>query len=383
MTQLNGIIITGCNLLDLEVIFVKCCEKCFEDEFLIQVIKNNNVKGYCDYCSNENGYVINVEELSPYFLKLEKLYRHTEAYEHYNPDYEVAGEVGGILLTLINEDWSIFAKEIQDYEIDYKLLCDILNANAKGTYFDPNKLYSKLSDGHPSNDFLFEWKLYWNNLKNEIKHENRFFPYFDINNNLLDSLKNRTYIFSNGTVLFRARMGRQESTDMLAPPPNLATAGRANPKGISYLYCADCKETAIAEIRPWKGSELTIASIQINKELKLVDLSNKKFSPFTLENPKEILVLDTLVTNFAEELSKPLNPSTSEIDYLPTQYLSELLKRKGYDGIYFKSAMGPNYNIVIFDAQNASVLKTQRVQIKDIEYKTSPNLKKEEMDLIW
>ncbi|RZI52304.1 RES domain-containing protein [Aeribacillus pallidus] len=359
---------------------MKCCEKCFEDEFLKQLIINNNEKGCCDYCLKKDVYVINIKELSPYFLELEKIYTNTEAYVHYDPDVELAAEVGTVLICWINEEWSIFSKEIQYTEIDNKLLFDILNANNEGKYFSPDTIYSKLSDGTPDMDPMFEVKLYWNYLKEELKHENRFFPYFSINHQLLDILKKRIYVLHKGNIVYRARLGNQDAENMLAPPPEKATAGRANPKGISYLYCADCKETAVAEIRPWKGFKVTIASIQVNKDLKLVDLSNKKFSPFMLENYEEILLLDTLINNFAKELSRPIDPSNSEIDYLPTQYLTELIKMKGYDGIYFKSAMGPKYNIVIFDSKNVNVLDTETVGIIDIEYRTLPNLKKEDND---
>ena len=70
---------------------------------------------------------------------------------------------------------------------------------------------------------------------------------------------------------------------MLAPPAELATAGRANPRGISYLYCATDEPTCIAEIRPWKGAKVTVAHIVVpNKKLKLVGLFREPISPLSL-----------------------------------------------------------------------------------------------------
>ena len=215
------------------------------------------------------------------------------------------------------------------------------------------------------------WKIYWDKLKKELKHENRFFPYFDINNDILEILKYRNHKLQSGDVLFRARMGEQVEEDMLAPPSKIAKSGRANPNGISYLYCAVDKETCIAEIRPWKGSKITVASVEINKELKLVDLSSNKFSPLIFEDYNDILAMDALISRFAKELSTPVDPSNSEIDYLPTQYITELIKVRGYDGIYFKSALGPAYNIVIFDEKNVTVKDIEMVEVQDILYKTT------------
>ncbi|WP_150285062.1 RES family NAD+ phosphorylase [Rummeliibacillus sp. TYF-LIM-RU47] len=354
-----------------EVYGMICCEKCFDDIFLKEKIIVQNKKGDCYYCGGKDVFITDVKQLSPYFLRLINLYNRTEAYEHYNPEVDHPLEVGNALIALINEDWSIFSKDIQDYEIDFKLLYDILNENNQGKYYDPKYIYSKITDGKSYNDPLAVWKIYWDKLKSELKHENRFFPFFDINTKILEVLKYRNHNLKVGDVLFRARIGEQVKENMLAPPSKIAKSGRANPNGISYLYCADDKETCIAEIRPWKGAVITVASMEVNKNLKLVDLSDNKFTPLIFEDFNEILALDTLITRFSSELSTPVDPSSSEIDYLPTQYLTELIKVKGYDGIYFKSAMGPKYNLVIFNEENVTVKDVENVQIKEILYKTS------------
>ena len=111
---------------------------------------------------------------------------------------------------------------------------------------------------------------------------------------------------------------------MLAPPKDRARAGRANPVGISYLYCATGEETSVAEIRPWKGTVVTVARLRLKKKVKIIDLTNKNISPFAYEFA-DTLTMETVVDNFARELSTPVDPNKTELDYLPTQYISEFV----------------------------------------------------------
>jgi hypothetical protein len=59
----------------------------------------------------------------------------------------------------------------------------------------------------------------------------------------------------------------------MKPLPRSATEGRANVKGIPCLYVATSRETAIAEVRPWVGSAVSVAELQVRKDLTLVDFS--------------------------------------------------------------------------------------------------------------
>ena len=72
--------------------------------------------------------------------------------------------------------------------------------------------------------------------------------------------------------IFRARIneknsdGKQHNTtislkNMGAPPNSIARHGRANPRGIPYLYLANDQLTAISEVRPWVGCYVSIATL--------------------------------------------------------------------------------------------------------------------------
>lgn len=57
-----------------------------------------------------------------------------------------------------------------------------------------------------------------------------------------------------------------------APPVGVATAGRVNRPGVSYLYLASNSETAAAEIRPHPGELVSVGMFEVNKDLRVVDL---------------------------------------------------------------------------------------------------------------
>jgi hypothetical protein len=172
------------------------------------------------------------------------------------------------------------------------------------------------------------------------------------------------------------------------PSKHLATAGRSNCEGIPYLYLATEIETAIAEIRPWIGAQVTIGLFKIISDLRIVDTSDDK--------PKNALSLYEFVNIGQEDFdikrrpnhrytsiekeeyiwgdinsafSKPISPNDSPLKYLPTQFLSEKLKTEGYDGVAYKSSLNEKgYNIALFDPQKAQCISCRMYEIKKMTY---------------
>lgn len=109
---------------------------------------------------------------------------------------------------------------------------------------------------------------------------------------IVETSHKRVYILKEGTKLARARIGVKEvqnqkydflldtvplpPDEMGAPPSEEAKDGRINPDGISYLYLANNKETAIAEARPWVGAEVSVGYFTILKGQKLINTSQDK-----------------------------------------------------------------------------------------------------------
>lgn len=133
-----------------------------------------------------------------------------------------------------------------------------------------------------------------------------------------------------------------------APPNVYAKEGRANPKGISYLYAAKDIKTAILEMRPQMKKMYNIATIEITKDAKIFDFT---YSPEEMKEDEYSIVAD--LHRISEEFSKP-NFGDS-IEYAPTQFLCEYIKRLGYDGIKFKSAVSSTgTNVLLFDVDEKS-----------------------------
>jgi hypothetical protein len=128
-----------------------------------------------------------------------------------------------------------------------------------------------------------------------------------------------------------------------------AKANRANSIGIPCLYVAREEKTAIAEIRPFLGSEISIAIIRPLRNLKIFDLyfHPEKTYDDIIKPPRSALWL-----NIAIEFSIPYEES-SRNEYLLTQCLSEYFQQEGFDGIQYSSSLYEGgRNIAIFNCRH-------------------------------
>lgn len=145
--------------------------------------------------------------------------------------------------------------------------------------------------------------------------------------------------------------------ERMKPLQGQATEGRANPKGIPYLYVATHKETAIAETRPWIDAEVTVALLEVRQPLKIVNCASKdkNWPIIYFEEPspaeKEAANWNAIDAAF----SRPVTASDRLADYVPTQILAEEFRRRGFDGLAYHSSLGPGHNITIFDFNAAEV----------------------------
>ena len=61
--------------------------------------------------------------------------------------------------------------------------------------------------------------------------------------------------------------------------------------------------------------------------------------------------------------------SDSLLEYLPTQYITEFIKSKGYAGVEYTSTMGTGgRNIAVFDESLFVGVSVHNVEIKTIRY---------------
>jgi hypothetical protein len=54
-----------------------------------------------------------------------------------------------------------------------------------------------------------------------------------------------------------------------------------------------------------------------------------------------------------EELTRPVLPQGAAIDYIPSQYLCEFIKKSRYDGVIYRSSVSEGMNLALFDPTKA------------------------------
>ena len=130
-----------------------------------------------------------------------------------------------------------------------------------------------------------------------------------------------------------------------ALPPPKASAGRMNRSGVSVLYVSSEIETAVAEVRPHPGHTISVGGFRPSRRLRIArfDVQISKFcaSDKRLDEFAVIYHIDTL-------LSLPVVPEERH-RYAATQLLSDILVRRGFDGISYRSSVGSGKNLCIFD----------------------------------
>lgn len=342
---------------------MNCCKNCFNENYLINKIQNYNTNGSCDYCGSENVKIIPIAELTEEFDKLMDLYGVTTHGEHFHYEIHCPSDFGESLEYLIQDDWNIFSDSTNQND----LLFDILNYHrSHEDMYDSTNLYSK----HFKSISSYSITDIWRDFSYNIKTKNRFFPEINILEYLKELVSKKVTIYDMSKTLYRAREGVHEINEMGPPPNTFSTHGRANPKGIPYLYVATNELTCIAEIRPWVGAIISVATIKPNTELKLVDLSKKSVieSPFLAEDLVSTIEALDLINQLSYELSKPVSPNDSYLEYIPTQFLAEYIKELGYDGLIYKSSLGNEENIVIFDCEKTQITDVKKVKLNFVGY---------------
>lgn len=185
----------------------------------------------------------------------------------------------------------------------------------------------------------------------------------------------KKYEFSEGKDFHRARINALEREDeyfpleqMGAPPYHQASQSRVNPIGIPYLYLASNIDTAVSEVRPWKNCKITVAEFALKKKISVVNFSNKVFVNAPKDDQYEVMenIWRELIAHL---FSMPFDPR-DDIAYIPTQYISERIKKEGFDGIIYDSALNEDgFNLCLFDVGIAKANKRSKVTVNSMDIK--------------
>ena len=224
---------------------------------------------------------------------------------------------------------------------------------------------------------------------------------------VMQTRRDRDFEITEGAVLWRAQLGVEYvldkdasgeelievpmgfSGDRMKPNGAFAGEGRANSSGIPVLYLASTEKTAISEVRPWVGSEVSVAQFKVSRNLNAIDLTQghgeSSWSGLTLkqlwgeEEPDAQAKQRAVWVDIDNAFSWPVTQSEERVNYVPTRILAELFQEAGYDAIVYRSQFGQEgkdgYNIALFELKDAEILNCAPYQVEsiDVNYKEFGN----------
>ncbi|SMC47323.1 RES family NAD+ phosphorylase [Papillibacter cinnamivorans] len=241
---------------------------------------------------------------------------------------------------------------------------------------------------------MYKLNNYWFSFVDELKYNNRYFPKHPLLNDLKKYVKANIKIVEKDTKLYRARIvndikdtptikfidangGRvilnyyqhlenfnfnqlregqflgYNKENSFVPLLSCIPGGRANPKFIPVLYASEQLETAIIEVKPLFEQYVSVAEINVDKRIKIVDFARDRYMP-------DIIDENYSIKDAINEISKLFSmPTNNQDDYLVTQFISEFIKNLNVDGFRFESSLYKNgINMVIYNYQKCRAIKS-------------------------
>lgn len=331
-----------------------CCPSCFDDHIIEERIRRaSTFIGSCTYCRANDQPLFDPRELRDDFEAVLGAYR------------EIA-EGGQSFADLLREEWGLFPR--LDDHLLHSLLDEILGDGVN------RKQFSSATSLDQSKS------MQWEKFREEIKFRNRFFP------ESIPDLEDLTDLLGNLKAcldpkdFYRARVeteGLFRPEDMGKPPASVCTGGRANPPGIPYFYIASDASTAIAEVRPHPGDRVTVATFHLNSPMTVLDLGSprRSISPFGRDADQLIRLRADMefLIRLSDGLSKPIQPRTAHLEYLPSQYLCEFVKKLHFQGVIYRSAVGVGINIALFEDSQFHCVSISSYEVKRLHIETIPN----------
>lgn len=344
---------------------MNCCAECFSSPYLKDIINRNGFKGNCDFCLSNDIFIYNTNELSLIFQNILDL-------------YSINNEIGSKIELQIEIDFpdKIFSSKIVEERRSALLKSIIENDFESYSHLFENKVIFTFVNNSVGDELINPLQISWKKFADEIKSTNRF----HIQNTLdLDKLKILLNRYSKpihkGKIFYRGRISTNVGYDiynMGNPSSEKAKSGRANPTGISYLYLADQLETTLYETRASLLDYVSIGQFRLKEDIKVVNLRGNLYDPILLAENEELedfMIHLPFITKLEMELSKPNRRNDIELDYLPTQYLSEFIKSIGYDGVEYQSSLySEGYNLAIFKVDKFECINVELHEICKIKF---------------
>ena len=333
------------------------CKNCFSDKELIGFIISQGKIGNCDCCKSLDVETIELVELLDFFKEL-------------FDNFQIRQDGDKSLISLIQGNWNLFS----NLECGHKIINEVLN-----------EIDSTINNSEELVDFsdeILENINYWSILKEQLKWEKRYFTNIETLTDDLgwDSFFESKAVIKDDETYYRARLHQnsQENIyqidEMSSPPAKYASAGRANPIGIPYLYLSDNEETILYEVRASYLDEISVAVFTKNEEYQNEIIISDFTETPTLYHPNGVnkKIKSTLLKQLiSRDLSKPMRRYDSELDYIPTQFICEFIKTfTNVQGIKFRSSLhNTGCYLVLFNQETMKCRNVKKVQISKINIK--------------
>lgn len=362
------------------------CSECFKDTQIKAIItgygdlKEEHFKGTCPICGARNVVIYDTQKdtsLTDFFDELISIYTPGKLLPANFPKSEKH-----MLSDELKNEWNIFSDKINSRDI-----YNIIKSVSPHLYESSPELFDNtigVAEKYEK-ESLKEYSILggntWDDFVYSIKHNNRFHTQMVNTEKLKMYLLNLRKYYSKGNVFFRGRLNNNETcfklSEMGAPPIEFAKEGRANSAGISRLYLADSEKTCIHEIRAGAFDVISIGRFILKENITVVDLKQiNKISPFS-ENCDflDYLINKPILQQIDEGMGRAVRSSDNHLDYIPTQYLCDLIKTLDDDlgdkfaGVEYSSTLNKNgYNLAIFYPDKFRCTKVKTVSISCLKY---------------
>lgn len=346
----------------------RICANCIVDYDLKKQVETHGEKGTCSLCLSKDYKVIDWEDkdFRDTFRALIRYY-----FSEWNYNRHWGGES---IESLFCETNPIIRHWPQSENFEDMILA--LIEPAYSDYDTGISMYSGYDEQGQQNQLLRSIRsdshFFINRLSEELKSKNYYLLEDKALKHFKDVFKKLECTLPKDKEFFRARLNYRdkaipmhtmdadwhyspfENDEISAAPPSLAKGGRMNRHGVSFMYVATDEETAISEIRPHPGHYISVGKFNLKRKIKVLDFSSVSISEYA--NSDKMLDEFLLVETINKLFSSPVTPNEHS-KYTITQFLSDVVRKLGYDGVCFKSSLGNGENYVFFDPSHFSYLK--------------------------
>ena len=224
-----------------------------------------------------------------------------------------------------------------------------------------------MSSGDAIDISLLKEAVEWNNLTAALRGDGPLLNQAYLDALVAGALAGR-FAMAPSRKIYRARVMPLEQEGDAEPlpaedmgPPSAAAdvkAGRFNRHGVPYFYGAMERETAIAEVRPWRRARISVARFTSTSTLSFTDLTGNVVGSTPAPHVRWLSFM----------LGRPVD-ERDEDRYLASQRIADECRAAGLTGILCDSSLAPGgVNVMIFDHAGLACQDRELYEVTGVSY---------------